>query len=99
MNWVLRIFHSKILTFNMMTDCLVLIFISTGNSIPSRNPQAATISSAFPSDSAKDRPEGTTDDFTGTGSYANDKPSSNNPSWGALNGIDNRKGLLISRDL
>ena len=99
MNWVLRIFNSKILTFNKMTDCLVLIFISTGNSIPSRNPQAATISSGFPSDSTKDRPEGATDDFTGTGSYANDKPSSNTPSWGALNGIDNRKGLLISRDL
>ena len=72
--------------------------LSAGNSlpIPSRYPKEATISSGFPSDSVKHRPEGTTDDFTGTGSYAYDQPSSNTPSWGSLNGIANRKGLFIS---
>ena len=66
---------------------------SLGNSIPSRNPKAATISSVFPSDSVEHRPEGATDDFAGTGSYANDQLSS------TLNGIANRKGLLISLEL
>ena len=76
-----------------------LSFFSTGNSIPSGNPKAATISSGYPSDSVEHRPEGATEDFTGFGSYANDKPSSNTPSWGALNGIADREGLLISLEL
>ena len=75
---------------------LPTFFFSIGNSIPSRNPKAATISSGFHSDSVKDRPEGTTDDSTGTGSDANGQPSSNTPSWGTLNRISNRKGLFIS---
>ena len=76
-----------------------LSFFSIGNSILSGNPKAATISFGFPSDSAEQRPERVTDDFTGFGLYADDKPSSNTPSWGALNGIVNRKGLLISLEL
>jgi len=76
-----------------------MYFVSLGKSIPSRNPEVAYISSGFASDSVKHRTEGTTDDFTGTGSYTNDKPSSNTPSWGTLNGIANRKGLFISCEL
>ena len=67
--------------------------------MPSRYPKAANIYPGFPSDSVKHRPEGATDDFTGTGSYAYDQPSSNTPSWGTLNGIANHKGLLISHEL
>ena len=88
--------YFKIFTVNKMT---YLSFFSTGNSIPSGNPKAATISSGFPSDSVEHRPEGAAEDFTGFGSYANDKQSSNTPSWGALNGIADRKGLLISLEL
>ena len=76
-----------------------LSFYSTGNSILSGNPKAATTSSGFPSDSVEHRPEGAEDDFTGFGSYADDKPSSNTPSWGDLSGIADRKGLLISLEL
>ena len=76
-----------------------LSIFSTGNSIPSGNPKAATFFSGFPSDSVEHRPEGATDDFTGFGSHADDKPSSNTPSWGALNGIADPKGLLISLEL
>ena len=93
---MLRIFNFKILTVNKTT---YLYFFSKGNSIPSRNPRAANISPGFPSDSVEHRPEGTTDDFTGTGSYAKDKPSSNTPSRGTLNGIANHKGLLISCEI
>ena len=76
-----------------------LSFYSTGNSILSGNPKAATTSSGFPLDSVEHRPEGAADYFTGFGSYANDKPSSNTPSWGTLNGIADRKGLFLSREL
>ena len=76
-----------------------LSFFSIGNSILSGNPKAATISFGFPSDSAEQRPDGATDDFTGFVLYANDKPSSNTPSWGTLNGIIDGKGLLISLEL
>ena len=48
-----------------------------GNSLPSRNPEVATISPGFPSDSVKNRLEGTTDDCTGTGSNTNSQPSPN----------------------
>jgi len=58
----------------------------------------ANISPGFTSDSVKHRPEGTTDDFTGTGSYANDKPSSNTPSWGIQKQIASHKGLFISSE-
>ena len=88
MNWVLRIFNFKILTVNKIT--YLSFFRSIGNSIPSGNPKAADLSSGLPSDSVEHRPEGATDDFTGTGSYAYDQPSSN-----TLNGISNRKGLFI----
>ena len=67
-----------------------LTFFSKGNSIPSGNPKVADLSSGFPSDSVEHRPEGTTDDFTGTGSYANDKPFSNTLNW-----ISNRKGMYF----
>ena len=67
--------------------------------MPSRNPKVATISPGFPSDSVKHRPEGTTNDFTGTGSYASDTPPSNTPSSCNLNEIANRKGLLFLPDL
>ena len=76
-----------------------LSFLSPGNSIPSGNPKAATISFRFSSDSAEQRPDGATDDFTGFGLYANDKPPSNTPSWGTLNGITDGKGLLVSLEL
>jgi len=56
----------------------------------------ANISPGFPSESVKQRPEETTDDFTGTGSYANGKPSSDAPSGVTQNWIANRKGLFIS---
>ena len=75
------------------------LFFSIGNSIPSRNLKAATISSEFHTDSVKNRPEGTTDDSTGTGSHANGEPSSNTPSWGTLTRISNRKSLFISFEL
>ena len=78
---------------------MYLSFFSLGNSIPSGNPKAATISSGFPTDSAEHKPEGTRDDFTGTCSYAYDQPSPNTPSWGTQNGIAERKGVFISRDL
>ena len=77
----------------------MLIFFFIGNFIPSGNPKAATISFGFPSDSAEQRPERATDDFTGFGLYADDKPSSSIPSWGALNGIADRKGLFLSLEL
>ena len=67
--------------------------------MPSRYPKAATISSGFPSDSVEHKPEGTTDDTTRSGLYAKDQPSSSTPSWGTLNRIANRKGLLISLEL
>ena len=82
---------------------------SPGNSLPSRNPKPANISPAIPLDSFKNKPQGKTNDFTGTGigtgtgtgtgSYANDKPSSNTPSWGTQEGIANRKGLFILSEL
>ena len=102
MNWVLRNqynFSFKILTVYSKIKPTYIFFSSIGNSIPSGNPEAGTISSGVPSDSVKHRPEEATDDFTVTGSYANDKPSPNTPSWGNLNEIDNRKGLLISHKL
>ena len=73
-----------------------LSVLSAGNSlpIPSRYPKEATIFPGFSSDSANQRPEGATDDFTGTGSYAYDQRSSN-----TLNGISIRKGLFISCEL
>ena len=76
-----------------------LYFVSLGKSIPSRNPKVSNLSPGFPSDSVKHRPEGTVDDFTGTGSYANDKPFSNNPSLGTQKRTANRKGVCISQDL
>ena len=80
---------------------LLLFVLSTGNSrpYPKVYPKEADIYPGFPSDSVEHRPEGATDDFTGFGSYADDKPSSNTPAWGALNGIADRKGLLISLEL
>ena len=86
-----------IFTGSMLT--YLSVFFPTGNSIPSGNPKTANISPGFPSDSVEHRPERATDDFTGFGSFADDKPSSNTPSWGALNGIADRKGLLISLEL
>ena len=67
--------------------------------LPSRNPKVANISPGFPSDSVYNRPEGVTDYFTGTGSYAYDKPSSYTPSWGKQEVIANRKGLFNSSEL
>lgn len=58
----------------------------------------ATISPGFPSDSVKHRPEGTTDDVTGTGSDASDKQSYNPWSRGTRKGITN-KDLFSSPDL
>ena len=55
----------------------------------------AYISPGFPSESVIHRAEGITDDFTGTGSYANDKPSSNTQSGDTQKGIANRKGMFI----
>ena len=55
----------------------------------------ANISPGFPSESVQHRPEETTDDFTGTGSYANDKPSSNTQSGDTQKGTANRKGMFI----
>ena len=55
----------------------------------------AYISPGFPSESVIHRAEGTTDDFTGTGSYANDKPSSNTQYGDTQKGIANRKGMFI----
>ena len=85
-----------IITVNKIT---YLSFFPIGNSLPSRYPKAASIYPGFPSDSVEHKPEGATDVITGFGSYADDKQSSNTPSWGALNGIANRKGLLISLEL
>ena len=81
---------------------ILLLFVSsTGNSrpYPKVYPKEADIFPGFPSDSVKHRPEGATDDFTGFGLYADDKPSFSTSSWGALNGIADRKGLLISLEL
>ena len=75
---------------------ILLLFVSsTGNSrpYPKVYPKEADIFPGFPSDSVEHRPEGATDDFAGTGSYANDQLSS------TLNGIANRKGSLISHAL
>ncbi|KAL9960074.1 hypothetical protein ACROYT_G033478 [Oculina patagonica] len=55
-------------------------FLVQGRSLPSRNPKEANDSPVFPSESNRLRPEGTTDDFTGPGLYANDKQSFNPPS-------------------
>jgi len=76
-----------------------LYFVSLEKFIPSRNPKVANISPGFASDSVKQRPEGTADDSAGTGSYGNDKPSSNSQSWGIQEGTANRKGLFISCEL
>jgi len=57
------------------------------------------ISPGFASDSAKHRPEGTRDDFTGTGSHASGKQPSNTPSWATQKGIVNSKELSISSEL
>jgi len=59
----------------------------------------ANISPGFPSESVKHRPEEATDDFTGTGSYANDKTSSKTPLGATQKGIANRKGLFTSCEL
>ena len=79
-----------------MKNIIYLSFVSRGNSIPSRNPRVANISPGFPSQSVKHRVEGTTDDSTGTGLYANDKPSPNTSSQQVpkLKGTANHKGLL-----
>ena len=79
-------------------------FVFLGNSLPSRNPKVATISPGFPLESVKNRFEGTTDDFTGTGSNNNyySKPSSlhsNIQSWATLNWTANIKGLFIVCEL
>ena len=84
---------------NFTVNKVTYLSVSKGNSIPSRYPRAATSSSGFPSDSAEHRPEGTTDDTTRSGSYANDQPSSSTPSWGTLNRMANHKGLFISLEL
>ena len=55
----------------------------------------ANISPGFSSNSVKHRPHGTANDFTGTGSDANDIQHSNTPSWGAQKSNE----LLISREL
>ena len=52
---------------------------------------AKYISPQSHSDTVEIRSEGTIDDFTG--SYAKDK------AWGTLNGVANRKGLLISCEI
>ena len=77
---------------------IYLSYFSKGNSLPSRNSKVADISPGFPSDSVKHRPEGTTDDFAGTGSYANDKPSHNPRSRGTRKRITNKE-LIASPDL
>ena len=84
------------LTFNFVitvNKITYLSFFPIGNSLPSRYPKAASIYPGFPSDSVEHRPEGATDDFAGTSSYAYNQLSS------TLNGIANRKGLLISHAL
>ena len=58
----------------------------------------ANISPGFPSDSVEHTPEGTTDDFAGTGSYTKDKPSHNPRSRGTRKKITN-KDLFASPDL
>jgi len=72
--------------------------LPAGNSLPSRYPKEANIAPGLPSDSVKHRTEGTTDDFTGTGSYASDKPSYNPLSRGTQKGIKN-KDMFTSPDL
>ena len=66
---------------------IYLYFVLLGKSIPSRNPEVANISPGFPSDSVKHRPEGTKDDFTGTGSFASGKQPSNTAPRGTQKGI------------
>ena len=81
---------------------ILLLFVSsTGNSrpYPKVYPKEADIFPGFPSDSVEHRPEGATDDFTETGSYAKDKPSANTPSRGTQNDIASGKGLFISCEL
>ena len=72
-----------------------------GNSIPSsRNPKVAKyISPQSHSDTVEIRSEGAIDDFTGTASNTNFKPSTNTPSWGTQNKIARRKGLFILFEL
>ena len=86
--------HLKFFTVNKVT-CLSFF---KGSSTPSRDPKAANISPGFPSDSVKNRPEGNTDDFTGTGSYGNGKPSYNPRSRGTQKRITN-KDFFASPDL
>jgi len=60
----------------------------------------AYISPGFASDSVKYRPEETTDDFTGTGSYASSsKQPSNTPSWDTQKGIADNNELFVSGEL
>ena len=66
---------------------IYLYFVLLGKSIPSRNPEVANISPGFPLDSVKHRPEGTKDDFTGTGSFASGKQLSNTAPQGTQKGI------------
>ncbi|XP_078342380.1 uncharacterized protein LOC144628190, partial [Oculina patagonica] len=61
-------------------------FLAQVNSAPSRNLKEANVSPAFPSKTVKPSPDGTTDDFTGSGLYVNDKQSSNRPSKGTRKG-------------
>ena len=53
----------------------------------------------FPSESIKLRPEGTTDDFIGTGFYANDKQTSNPPSRGTQHGNLDSKDTFTDTEL
>ena len=86
--------HLNLLTVNRVT-CLSFF---KGSSTPSRNPKSAHISPGFPSDSVKNRLEGSTDEFAGTGSYGNGKPSYNPRSSGTQKRIAN-KDLFASPDL
>ena len=88
--------HIKSFTVNKVT----FLSFFKGSSTPSRDTKAANISPGFPSDSVKNRPEGTTDDFTGTaaGSYGNGKPSYNPRSRGTQERIT-KKDLFASPDL
>ena len=58
----------------------------------------AYTSPGFASGSVEHRPEGTTDDFTGTDSYAvSGRHPSNTPSWGELNKLLKLKHINLGK--
>ena len=75
------------------------LYFSLGKSTPSRNPAVENIFPGFAADSVKHRPEGTKEDFTGTGSHASGKQPPNTQSWGTQKGIDDSREYFISSEL